>query len=704
MNSSKVGRNDPCFCQSGKKYKHCCFADRATANAVTRLASPGPTRSMKGLLEQGLAKHQAGDLLAAGAIYNELLALAPAHADALHLLGLIDFAQGNHLAALHRIEAAIRESHHDPRYFYNLGTVLMALKRPHEAAAQFRISTEMDSSYAFAHGNLGAALRETGDLKEAIESFRKALALAPEDVDTWASLSVTLIQDDQSEPAFECLERAVGLNPRSAKSLNNVGLAFRKFGDVRAAATFFARSIELDPLYAQPLINLGSLVFDNPFLDDAELSANCFRRALEIDPGNNVAHSTYLMTLLYSSKTTPDDLYACHRQFGERIERPFAASIAPHTNDRNSERRLRIGYVSGDLYNHAVATFIEPILTLHNPALVEIFCYYNNTIEDGVSRRLMARAHHWIPCQAMSDDTLAARIRADRIDILIDLSGHSLLNRLAVFAQKPAPLQASWLGYPGTTGLTAMDYYLADPFFLPADRFETQFTEKIVRLRTNVPFLPYPDAPDINPLPALKNGYITFASFNQLHKYTTETTQRWAQLLNALPDSKLLVGGLASNVQADVTAMFTRYGIEASRLQFRQRGPIFNYLQLHHDVDLCLDTYPYTGGTTTMHALWMGVPTLSLQGPTAASRQGSFALGHAGLDQFLVNDASDYVQKGINLTADLPALANLRSGLRTRFAKAAFGQPAVVTASLENALRIMWQRWCAGLPAISFDA
>jgi predicted O-linked N-acetylglucosamine transferase (SPINDLY family) len=260
------------------------------------------------------------------------------------------------------------------------------------------------------------------------------------------------------------------------------------------------------------------------------------------------------------------------------------------------------------------------------------------------------------------------------------------------------------MGYPGTTGLNAMDYYLADPFFLPADRFETQFTEKIVRLRANAPFLPYPDAPDINPLPALKNGYITFASFNQLHKYTTETTQRWAQLLIALPDSKLLVGGLASNVQADATAMFTPFGIEPSRLQFRQRGPIFDYLKLHHDVDLCLDTYPYNGGTTTMHALWMGVPTLSLEGPTPASRQGAIVLGHAGLDQFLVNDASDYVQRGINLTADLPALANIRSGLRTRFAKTAYGQPAAITASLENALRIMWQRWCAGLPAISFDA
>jgi protein O-GlcNAc transferase len=304
----------------------------------------------------------------------------------------------------------------------------------------------------------------------------------------------------------------------------------------------------------------------------------------------------------------------------------------------------------------------------------------------------------------MPDESLAEKIRADGIDILIDLSSHTSKNRLLTFARKPAPVQVSWIGYPGTTGMQSMDYFLADRFLLPPGRFEDQFTEKIVRLPATTPFLPYKDAPSVSSLPALVNGYVTFGSFNRLSKLSREVVAVWSQLLRALPDSRLVVGGMPEDGKYDVLIdWFAQENVARERLDFHPRSDMPGYLRLHQQVDICLDTFPYNGGTTTFHAIWMGVPTLSLYGKTAAGRSGAAILGNAGLEAFVAQDAADFVQKGLSWADRLTELSALRAGLREGFANSAGGQPQLIAASLARALRIMWQRWCAGLPPESFE-
>jgi len=319
-------------------------------------------------------------------------------------------------------------------------------------------------------------------------------------------------------------------------------------------------------------------------------------------------------------------------------------------------------------------------------------------------QRLRPYFAHWHPVATLTDAELAELIRKDSIDILIDLSGHTGYNRLLAFARKPAPLQVSWMGFPGTTGLSAMDYYFADRFLLPEGNLDRQFTEKIVRLPANAPFMPFETAPPVNPLPALKNGYITFGSFNRMSKLNRASIALWSQLLRAIPDSHMLLAGMPQDEKYEgLIEWFTQEGIARHRLHLHPRSVMDTYLILHHQVDICLDTFPYNGGTTTLHALWMGIPTLTLTSDSAAGRSGAAILGHVGLDTFIAHDAADFVQKGRDASNDITTLADIRAGLRDRFSRSAMGQPAVIAAGVSGALRIMWQRWCAGLPTESFE-
>ena len=696
MSGLKLQRNDPCACNSGRKFKQCCGAGER--------AIPTSTLPPATLLERGLAEHQAGRLDAAAVLYLQILAQVADHADALHLLGLIDFARGDKLAAVARIEAAIRISRADPRYFYNLGTVLMALSKPHEAAAQFRIAIAIDPKNAQAHGNLGAALRDMAERDAAIASFRTAISLVPTDVDAWSNLSATLSENGQKEESLVCLNRALALNPQQSSSLNNLGFALQGLGDTAQAIACYARAAEIDPTNAKAYFNLGCALQVSPMPDEPETAIACYRHALSLNPDHPHTHNNLLMGLQYAVNATPADIFEQHLQFASRFEAPLKPNWEAHANDPDPQRRLKIGYVSADLYNHAVASFIEPILAHHDPREVEVFCYYNSIKHDSVTERLRSRVAHWIVCTTLSEDQLAARIRADGIDILIDMSGHTGGNRLLTFARKPAPVQASWIGYPGTCGLDAMDYYLADRFYLPAGLMDDQFTEKIVRMPAVSGFQPYIGAPEVNALPALANVFVTFGSFNQLHKFSQEVIAVWASLLHAVPASRMLLGGLPPGEKHDgLIRFFAAHGIASERLRFHERCTLDAYMALHHQVDICLDTFPYSGGTTTLHAAWMGVPTLTFAGKNAAGRQGSVLHGHTGLESFVATDTEDFVRRGSWWAGHLDTLADLRTGMRARFLACALSQPEVVTGGLEKALRHIWQRWCAGLPPQSCD-
>ncbi len=336
-----------------------------------------------------------------------------------------------------------------------------------------------------------------------------------------------------------------------------------------------------------------------------------------------------------------------------------------------------------------------PQLSLH--------AYYNNYVNDDVTDRLRRYFAFWNPVANLSDSNLAEKIHAEGIDILIDLTGHSAKNRLSVFARKPAPIQVSWIGYPGTTGLRAMDYYFADRFLLPP-AFDSQFTEKIVRLPANAPFRPDPNAPPINALPALSNGFITFGSFNRPNKLSHKVISLWAKLLRMLPNSRIVLGGLLKeSSQGTLAAWFNEEGIAASRIDFHQRSSMDQYLRLHHQVDICLDTYPYNGGTTTLHALWMGVPTLTMASNSMPGRVGTAIMSAVGLHGFVINTPEAFVAHGTQWASQLPALAELRASLRAQLINSPLLQPELLAHGLNTAFRTMWRRWCEELPLESFE-
>ena len=580
----------------------------------------------------------------------------------------------------------------------SLGNTLLKLGRLSEAEASYRRAIKIKPDFAEAQFNLGEALSAQNRLPEARVGYQRALELKPDYAE--AHLILGNISGDISE-AETSYRRALEIKPDLAEAHNNLGIILRNKGQLDAAVDSYRKALVIIPDYAEAHSNLGNTLKDFGQLDNAIAS---FRRALEIKPDFAEAYSNLLFCLTHNPAVDAKTIFSEHCQFSEKFETPFLANCPQHANSPDPNRILQIGFVSGDFRNHAVSHFLEPLLVhLSNYPQLSLHAYSNNTVEDAVTQRIRGYFMHWNPVAGLSDTDLAKKIRADSIDILIDLSGHTAKNRLLTFARKPAPVQASWLGYLGTTGLRSMDYYLADRFFLPHDKFKEQFTEKIVHLPAVAPFMSSKDAPQVNALPAMSNGFMTFGSFNRLNKLTLPAIALWSRLLRALPESRLVLGAMPQDGYNTLTDWLVQEGIAQERLSFHPKCSLEAYLALHQQVDICLDAFPYSGGTTTNHALWMGVPTLTLPGGTPSSRVAATYLSHVGLEGFIAQDTGDYVNKGLGWAQDIEALARVRADLRGRFEQSALGQPALIAECLERALRIMWQRWCEHLPPVVFD-
>ena len=569
-----------------------------------------------------------------------------------------------------------------------------------EIAAR-KLTVDYPESY-FGWKVLGVALHQEGQYEEALVATQKSISLSPDDSESHNNLgNILQILGRLNESEVSC-RRALEINPDFAGAYNNLGNTFLQFGRVHEAEVCCRKSLKIEPNRANPHNTLGNILSNLGRNDEAE---NSYRRALEIQPNFEAGRSNLLFHLAHKENISAQELFAEHCRFGERVEAPLRDGWAQHTNSRDPERCLQIGFVSADLRNHAVANFIEPLLVhLANHTQLSMHAYSNSPIEDDVTKRLRGYFKSWSSISGLSDAVLAEKTRIDGIDILIDLSGHTSRNRLPTFARKPAPLQVSWIGYPGTTGLQAMDYYLADSIFLPPGKFDNQFTENIVYLPAIASFLPYKFSPPINTLPALNNGYVTFGSFNRPSKINSSVVALWSQLLRAVPNSRMILGAMSQDEKSDaLIELFVREGIASERLTFYPRTGMKSYMALHHQVDFCLDTFPYNGGTTTCHALLMGVPTLTLTGATAPGRGGAVILGHVGLEAFIVENKADFVARGVSWAKNLSSLSILRSELRERFSQSVMGQPAIVADGLERALRVMWRRWCEGKPAESFE-
>ncbi|HMK84762.1 MAG TPA: tetratricopeptide repeat protein [Steroidobacteraceae bacterium] len=705
----------------------------------------------------------AGRLELAAQMYREILQSEPRHATGSYCFGMLKVQLQEPLEGLPYLMAALEASPAVPDYWLGILEALLAAGRTEEARETLALARERGlagtATEEFAtrlelklsHGSAASApctspppcgipapaptdtsswarierrrasriarrqeaallaLLKAGQFAQAEARARALTERFPDRGMGFKTLGALLWARGCRKEGVVALESATVLLPGDAEAHSNLGKTLNELERYEEAELSLKRALQIDPAFSAAYLNLADMYQAQGRYAEAEAtlrSGIALRTHAAVDLPENLCHSSLLFLLSHNPALDGDSLFAEHCRIGALLESQLRSSWPRHSNVADEDRALRVGLVSGDFCNHAVANFIEPVLSrLGRCAGLELHGYYNNPAEDSVTERLRGYMQHWNLVSALPDPQMARRIMDDRIDILLDLSGHTSMNRLRVFARKPAPIQISWIGYPGTTGLRAMDYYLADRHFLPPGEFDRHFTEKLVYLPTGAPFQPHPAAPPIAPLPALDKGHLTLGSFNRIGKLNSATIALWSQLLRALPDARMLIGGIPPEPhQSDrLIERFAAQGVAAERLRLEPRGGMDAYLGLHHEVDICLDTTPYSGGTTTYHAYWMGVPTLTLAGPTPASRQGAAIMGQVGLDGFIATSAADLIDKGRYWAGHLAALAQVRAELRDRWLHSPIRGPEVIAASIERAFRHMWIRWCRRLPAESFE-
>lgn len=619
----------------------------------------------------------------------------PAAAAGWQMLGVSFLARQHIEAARPHLEQAARLAPDDATIRDNLGLIYTRLGDTAGADAQFARATRLDPLMVSAWVNRAQCAAQAGDPGKAEAFARQALAINPRLADAHLNLGNALLDLGRWDEAEESYRTAMLCAPPGwIEASLNLGNLY----DVRGR---FAEAIAvLEPLAAAPAPDwrvLSALGRACSMSGISPAARDHFARAVALNPAAHSAHSGYLYQLMHDAGASAQGIFAAHCRFGETLEGAAPGRPPKHLNTRDPERPLRIGFVSGDLREHAVAYFMEPMLAALGQRGLNLTAYSNRAHEDTVSVRLRQLVHGWHKVAGWSDARLAGQIQADRIDILVDLSGHTADNRLPVFALRPAPVQVTWLGYSGTTGMRSMDYRFVYTLTAPPGRLDEQFTEKLVHLPYAMSFKTDPGAPEIGPLPALARGRFTFGSLNRLNKISPECIALWSRVLQALPDARLLVGAVSGAEAAGrLLEQFAAQGIGPERLELRPRLPTRDYLALHNEIDVLLDTFPYAGGTTSNHALWMGVPTLTLAGRTLAQRLGAGIMGKVGLSDWVAESEDEFVARAQGTAANLPALASLRESLRERLMHSPNLSTTRVADSVALAFRIMWQRWCAG--------
>lgn len=714
-----------------------------------------------GTLEQAVHQFQAGRLADAETLCRKVLRTGPQHL-AFRLLGIIAFrmqqvdaaveflrqalaadplaaecyldlslvllSQGHATEAETAASCAVTLQPRLPEAAYHLGNALLRQGRLEAAAVAFQHALHQRPRYAEAEVNLGIALDALGRPTEAVEAYARAIAIQPDLVEAWNNLASVLNATSRFHDAAHAARQALRLRPQFAAAENNLGNALQALGESAAAveayhrcltvepthpqATYnqgialesqvrlteataaYRRALTLQPAFAEAENNLGLVLQAQGLLDDA---CAAFTRGLALQPHNHVIHSNLLQLQQYRPGVSPATLNRAHADWSLRQTADVVPSVQfPH--DRHPGRRLRIGFVSPDLGEHPVGRFLAPVLESFDRTQFETVCYSDRARPDAVTDRLATLVDGWRSIGGQSRATVTQQIRNDRIDILIDLAGHTAGNRLMVFADKPAPVQMTWIGYVGTTGLNAIDYLLADRFQVPAGD-EANYREQVLRLPHGyLCFEPPADAPEPGPLPAATRGSVTFGSMNNPSKITPEVIAAWSGILRRVADSRLLLqyrGWEDAGTRQRFLDAFAQEGIESRRITLRQGGPRSAMLAAYQQLDIALDTFPYSGGLTTCEALWMGVPVITFPGPTFAGRHAFSHLSNAGLTETIAGNVGEYADLAVGLAQDLPRLSALRAGLRAQVAASPLCDREQFAADLGAAFRGAWRRFCA---------
>ena len=659
-------------------------------------------RTAERLFADAVAAHRKGDFALAARRLEKLRAAFPDHPDVLHLLGHVRLGQGRPLDAIGPLRQAVRAAEGANRkdILVSILNVLGSAERragePARAAQTLARAARLAPGDPDIHFNLGNALADSGRLADAAASFRRAAELSPGDAAIRFALGETLARMGENAGAAEAYAVTVALDPRHAKAHAALGALRLDANDYPGARAVLDKAIALDPDLAEAHLNLGLL---QVAAGDADSGLAATRRALRLKPSLVAAHSNLVQQMSYSARCSAADILAEARRWNDAHAKPLAAQIQPLTNQRDPERRLKVGYVGGDFRAHPVGFFTLALFAHHDADAFETFVYMTHPRMDAVSEKIRSSVAQWRDVAAKGDAELADMIRADGIDILVDMAGHTAKNRLLALAMRPAPVQAVGGGVMGATGVDAVDYFLADRVEIPPG-FEKFYSEAVVRLpHDNVCYAPPEHATPVAPLPAKTNGRITFGCFNAAAKVTSETVALWARVLAAVPDSRLLLKSFAyadAGTRARFLRLFAEAGVPESRVTLEGPSPHAELLAAYGRVDIALDPMPYSGGLTTLESLWMGVPVVSLPGETFASRHSASHLTNAGLPELIAATADDYVAIARRLASGLDSLGALRAGLRARLAASPVCDGAAYARGLEAAYREMWRRWCAG--------
>lgn len=545
-----------------------------------------------------------------------------------------------------------------------------------------------------AHYNLGLILQALGQLDEAAASYRRALQLNPDYAQGYNNLGVTLQELGKFEEAEASYRRAVLIKPDYLNAYHNLGIVLQCLSRFDEAEAIHRKTLQLNPDYPEAHCNLGIVLLSLGKNDEA---VKCFRRALQLKPDFVVAHSNLIFCLDMASSADLSELLQERKRWDERHAARFLQA-APHRNTRSPDRLLRIGYVSADFRNHSASKAFGAMLTRYDRRQFEVFAYSNYKGEDDRYTRLFREnVTGWRNISAMSDEAATQLIRDDLIDILVDLSGHSAGNRLLIFARKPAPVQITAWGYAAGTGMRAMDVFFTDKVIVPPDE-QRFYSEEIRYLPSALGSFFIDPFPDLNELPALNLGSITFGSFNRLAKISGQTYRIWAQILLQVPGSCLILKTPELNERSNrerILRYFENAGLTADRIVMLGRSSWFEHMRAYQQVDIALDPFPHGGGMTAMEGLMMGVPVITLNWPILTGRLSSSLMTTLGLQDWIVQSEDQYLELAIKKSAQLRELSALRQTLRGLFSASIIGDQGAYTRVVEQEYRALWREWCA---------
>ncbi len=665
------------------------------ARALIEEAVEAAPRHLETQYHRALLYSRIGRLVQAADILQQIVKLDPGNGAAVNLYAGILSLLGRWKEVLSELGPLARANPGDQKLQLAMGHALVAERRNDEALQIGLRLLDVTPEDPGAIALVAASHTGRRNYAEANALWAKATDLAPEDAMLRLQLAISYYQVRSYEKSLETLKEFEKLNkgPLPLIALEMFAQCHKERKEYDIARDYTARALDIEPDNSGILNNASLLEVTMGYLD----SGIAMLQKAAKNKDNPGVYSNLLFVSNYRIDITTNTLLDMHRAYMETMPEAVVTPRASLPNSKSKSRRLKIGYVSPDLGTHPVGFFTLAVITRHDPEKFDVYCYSDRTSEDPMGAKIRNASHHWRRTADRSMDELYTMVQNDQIDILIDLAGHTASNRLPVFARRAAPVQATWAGYVGTTGLPTMDYIIADRFHVPPE-LEKNAVEKIWRMPNGyITYEPFSNAPIVAPSPALENGYVTFCSFSNPCKINPICLDTWAEILAAVPGSRMSFRYVwldSDDNKRRISDAFAKRGVSADRLSFAGGSPLPEMMNAYNRCDIMLDTFPYSGGLTACEALWMGLPVVTFPGDRFCGRHAFSHTSNSGIVEGIAHSREDYVAKAVALASDIPALAQLRAEIRPRMAASPLCDADQFAKDFEAALTGMWHQWC----------